>query len=392
VTSQVFLPEQLVQRVHRTATRLVLAVTGGGSGAIAELLRVPGASRTVLEAVVPYARGSLAGFLGGECEQLCSDRTARAMAMAAWQRAVKLVDESADGEPDGTQRTAGVACTASLASDRPKRGPHRAHIAVQTEATTRTASVNLAKGHRSRSEEEDLIARLVLNHVASACGVEQSLSLDLAQGERVETACTHAEPDWRDLLLGRIDATCAGGPPPVEKHHTSGAVFPGAFDPLHEGHRRMAEVAAEWLGTAVEFELSIENVDKPPLDYTEIARRRSQFSPTQPLWLTRAATFFDKSQIFPGASFLVGADTIVRVADARYYGGDEAACRNAIESIAQRACRFLVFGRFFNGTFQSLKDLDLPSNLQAICQEIPEHKCRIDVSSTEIRQGKTRPG
>ena len=35
--------------------QLVVAVTGGGSQAIADLLTVPGASATVLEAVVPYS-------------------------------------------------------------------------------------------------------------------------------------------------------------------------------------------------------------------------------------------------------------------------------------------------------------------------------------------------
>ena len=66
---------------------MVLAITGGGSGAIADLLEVPGGSRTVLEAVVPYSAAALVEFLRGKPEQFCSARTARAMAMAAFQRA-----------------------------------------------------------------------------------------------------------------------------------------------------------------------------------------------------------------------------------------------------------------------------------------------------------------
>ena len=47
--------EQLVQQIHDSPTRIVLAATGGGSRAIADLLEVPGGSRTFLEAVVPYS-------------------------------------------------------------------------------------------------------------------------------------------------------------------------------------------------------------------------------------------------------------------------------------------------------------------------------------------------
>ena len=68
----------------------VIAVTGGGSEAPAQLLTVPGASRTVMEALVPYHPSALAEFLGGRPDQACSAKTARAMAMAAFQRAMKL--------------------------------------------------------------------------------------------------------------------------------------------------------------------------------------------------------------------------------------------------------------------------------------------------------------
>ena len=64
-----------------------MAVTGGGSRAISELLEVPGASRTVLEAVVPYAAPALIAWLGAKPEHFCEPRTARAMAMVGFQRA-----------------------------------------------------------------------------------------------------------------------------------------------------------------------------------------------------------------------------------------------------------------------------------------------------------------
>ena len=50
---------QTIAAMHGSGRKAVLAITGGGSGAIAELLRVPGGSRLLLEALVPYdARAS----------------------------------------------------------------------------------------------------------------------------------------------------------------------------------------------------------------------------------------------------------------------------------------------------------------------------------------------
>ena len=69
---------------------MVIAVTGGGSGAISSLLEVPGASASVLEAIVPYAATALADWLGGTPDHYCSERTARAMAMAAFERAANF--------------------------------------------------------------------------------------------------------------------------------------------------------------------------------------------------------------------------------------------------------------------------------------------------------------
>src|SRR5205823_7907670 len=88
--SFVSVSQTLIEQIHKSGRQLVLAVTGGGSGAISALLQVPGASASVLEAIVPYAATALADWLGGRPDQYCSERTARAMAMAAVERARQL--------------------------------------------------------------------------------------------------------------------------------------------------------------------------------------------------------------------------------------------------------------------------------------------------------------
>ena len=202
-----------------------------------------------------------------------------------------------------------------------------------------------------------------------------------------ETIVRHtqiAEPEWTRLLLG--ETKCIGcadaGVPRI--------VFPGAFHPLHHGHAKMAQFAAERLGGEVAYELSVTNVDKPPLDFVEIFERlrliREQ-DPARNVLLTAAPTFREKAALVPGATFLVGADTVVRIADPKYYRGDEGRRDQALAAIAQAGCRFLVFGRQLGERFTCLSDVALPAELQAICEEVSQGEFHEDVSSTELRRG-----
>ena len=380
---------QLVEAIHTRETKLVAAVTGGGSKAISQLLDVAGASRTILEAVVPYSSAALEQWLGGAPDRYCSEPTARSMAMAAWMRARQLATE----EP--AEFLLGVGATASLASDRPKRGPHRVHVAVQTAALTASYSLQMSKGSRDRKKEQWLAAKLILFAVGEACQVETSaaqaaLDVQLLENEQIEHSRRQAEAGWAEVLRGcqncvvvspRSRAT-TGTPPQPE------VVFPGAFNPPHIGHQRMAEVAATRLGSPVAFELSITNVDKPPLDYIRIHQRLETFQKwdhSATLLLTDAPTLLTKSFLFPGCTFVVGTDTMVRIADPRYYDGDQAARDAAVQSLAEQGCRFLVFGRRIENLFQGLSDLTIPDSLQALCDEVPESEFREDVSSTELR-------
>jgi nicotinamide mononucleotide (NMN) deamidase PncC len=353
--------------------RFVIAVTGGGSQAISSLLGVGGASRSILAAAVPYAPAALVEWLGGRPDEFCSSWTARSMAMAAYLRAQAY-------DPGAT--TCGVSCTASLVSDRPKRGPHRAHLAYQTATSTSAISLELEKGRRTRGEEESLVSDLLLNCVAEACGASSRMKLALADSEHVHSARVLAPTEQQELLRGQRHLLpllgAIGSPPPR-------AIFPGAFHPLHAAHRQMVALAREMLGCPIAYEISMVNVDKPPLDFIEIDARVSQFAARDALWLTRAPLYAQKAELFPGATFVVGADTLARIGQARYYDGT-ADMELAIATMASRGCRFLVFGRAIDGSFRTLANLQLPASLAAMCDDVPENRFRDEMSSTQLRR------
>src|SRR6476646_2251016 len=83
--------QQSIAGLHASGRKAALAITGGGSGAVAELLRVPGGSRLLIEAQIPYDAQALATFLGFAPAQACSSDTAIAMARTVRARAARLV-------------------------------------------------------------------------------------------------------------------------------------------------------------------------------------------------------------------------------------------------------------------------------------------------------------
>lgn len=346
-----------------------MACTGGGSSAIAQLLAVPGASRTLLEATVPYHEASLAEYIGGPPDRACSGKTARALAMAAFQRARRFA-------PD-TGPLLGVGCTAALTTDRQRRGADRCYVAIQTIDTTVEYSLALSRRRRDRAGQEALCSELVLCSIAAELGVDVTMPA-LSDDESLAVRVVSAEPEWRALFRGEIFVTRPG----IDE---GAVVFPGAFDPLHGGHRSMARIAGEITGKSVVLEISAFNVDKPPLDYVEMTSRQEGLENEFEFTFSNAPTFVEKSALFPGATFIVGSDTLERIAAPRYYHGSEALRDRAIDTIVSRDVRFMVFGRVADGVFKGLDEIEIPDRLRRISTAISEERFREDISSTHIR-------
>jgi len=372
--------QQLISQLHASGCKAALAITGGGSGAVGELLRIPGGSRLLIEAQVPYDTLALATFLGFAPAQACSADTAIAMARRARARAVRLV-------PAGT-KLVGLGATAALVSDRPRKGEHRFHIAFANSARIAHCTGILAKGRRDRAGEEDLVSRAIILWLAQACGISAPSPRSLLDADEHFVEAGVATLDTIDQLLAgevnRVTAqpdgqmTLSAPPYPV--------LLPGSFNPMHAGHVLLARVAEELRQQPLAFEISVTNVDKPPLAADTVRHRLAQFAWKSPVELTRAPTFVEKSRLFPGTTFVIGADTAERLVQPKYYGDDEARMHVALEEIGSSGASFLVAVRSdAAGRLRGLIDIPVPQRFADLFTQIPEDRFRLDTSSSEIR-------
>jgi hypothetical protein len=372
--------QQLISALHGSGRKAALAITGGGTGALGALLRVPGGSRLLIEAQVPYDALALAAFLGFAPEQASSSDTAIAMARTVRARAARLV-------PAGTDLI-GLGATAALVSDRPRKGEHRFHIAFANSAGIAHCTCVMAKGRRDRAAEEDLVSRAIVLWLARACGIAAPSPRSLLDADENYAETVVAAVGTIDqLLAGELDRVTVlpdgqmilSAPQPF-------VLFPGSFNPMHRGHELLARIAEEFRQQPLAFEISVTNVDKPPLAGETVRHRLAQFAWKSPVELTRAPTFVEKSRLFPGTTFVVGADTAARLFGPKYYGDDEARMHGALEEIANSGSSFLVAVRVdAAGRVRALNDIPVPRRYADLFTEIPEHRFRVDTSSSEIR-------
>lgn len=167
-----------------------------------------------------------------------------------------------------------------------------------------------------------------------------------------------------------------------------GVILCGSFNPLHQGHRHLLQVAKVMTQRRGIFELSIVNADKTAIEVKELENRLAQFSSDEQIIISKEPYFVDKSTLFPHCVFVLGYDTMIRLLNPKYYGGDVHQLYQVLGQIRKNDCRFLVAGRKVNDEFKTLSDINIDPKYRDLFTEIPEKVFREDISSSQLRANR----
>lgn len=343
----------------------VLAVTGAGSRALADLQGTPGCSRVLIEAFMPYRPVPLDRFMGQPFPSHASKDAARAMAWSAWRKTIQA----------GATDAVGVSCCAALATNRERRGDDRAHFGWCDGLTCRSWTMVLDKS-LGRAGQEALVSGALLALLADPD------SPGLPPEDVREAPGPLAEVLEGKRLWARVEADGA-----IRSAPAPDLVVSGSFNPLHAGHAGLARAAEQLTGRKAVFEITAVNADKPPMATGELLRRIRQFHGVGPLVVTRLGTFAAKADALPGAVFVVGHDTATRILEERFYQQNSGGLAGALDHLRRLGSSFLVAGRATeDGVYHSFDESLLPDKARGLFKPIPEGVFRLDISSTDIRR------
>jgi len=441
----------MLRRIHAKQAndirKLVLFVSGAGSMAVPWLFSQAGSSRHVLDARVPYdtqasrkltlPMHSLAfkdihfervghrvasekvntvlihEMFPENSSTMVSFHQARYLAVAAYREALTLQAASSIKKQLET-KCYGVGCTAAISSWKDRRGMNHAYISSWNGSTGHIQYIRMRKNLEERIGEEMLVSDYLMKNIAQAQGetYEEIDTTDVmeemaewsvrayTQQERLHRfISSHSKHELSDYLF--VSGGQYYGPQDlVLDKGVRILLYSGSFNPLHKGHENLARIALDVADAQLNqdqqercpyelvFEIALKNADKDPLsEHEEVLRRINQLADYH-LCLTKAPLFIQKARLFPGCSFVVGWDTIVRILDVKYYDGSRAKLIEAMVEFRQLNVQFIIAGRLDSKSskFMTLDDVEIPEGFEKMFVGIPEDWFREDISSTEIRK------
>ncbi|MGH9462239.1 MAG: hypothetical protein ACRD1X_13535 [Vicinamibacteria bacterium] len=370
---------------HPSKPWIYCVTSGAGASLQWTLWATPGASEYFAGGSFPYATYETDRFLGYTPESYCSPDEAVELALEAYCRACESL-------PEG-RTPVGLAVTASVASLREHRGDHRIHVAVATPKDVLRFTETLRKGVGLDARNND-------EHYATATA---SLLLSCAmEGKPLHWGPLACQPrltdaELRQLFFAHPYFGWNGRREKALPFTKDVVLLPGAFNPIHQGHRDMAIAVYGRTKKPVCYMITADSPHKPALTVQDLLSRAAMFRRerraaigVQVLFTEGDPLYIDKVRRFPGIGFAIGADAALRMLDPEWGPPIEPMLREFLEL----GTTFYVFRRSapyplreVNAASVLLRcdDLGVPRKYWDLFKPMNEEIT--DISSTQIREG-----
>ncbi len=360
---------QNIQDINNSPYKFYCSIAGGGQSFIGDFCSYAGASKSLIGALVPYDRTIFDNFIGCKINSYASPEGARKLAVASFLECLKAEVPK--------EFAIGIGASSSIATTNERAGKkHKFNVAAHTYKATYSIEAVVNQGS-SREEEEEIIKGMIYEMLLTISTQDsnfEDMREDLAKFdyEEGESAVFREakNPCFSGMFNKEIVYFSSLYPPPEI------AIFPGSFNPLHEGHKQIKSLAEKILDRKVYLEFSMKNTDKGALDFFEVQRRIEGLLGHFHI-IDTAATFVEKAEAYKSYNpiFIVGADTWNRIWDEKYGYTVE----YLEKFFDENNIKFLVFGRG-----QNILDRHQPFRILSDEAE----NFHMPISSTQIRQTK----
>lgn len=345
------IPISAIRDLQKSSFKFCIAITGGGAELFGDLLKHGGGSNFFVQGIIPYDTHSFQRFVGGNPDKFCSEEAARNLATTAFKECCKITKNN--------EKSIGIGATSSLTkyeNERENR-ENKIYVAYQTLTTTYTENLIFPQeGTKyTREEQETITSQIIFKMIRKACNLPIIPNI---LDKHTLSKVSYGRDDRTKVFSEQINLYSLH----INKNPiNTKLVFPGSFNPMHDGHKKLAEIAHKLYESPVDFEMSLINVDKPSLDYTSLdSRIGTIFQKKEPyfgkLHLTNAPRFVDKAELFPNSIFIIGYDTYERLCNPKYYDNEVDMINTLTKMRDLFKINFLIFHR-------NSENIDISKNL-----------------------------
>lgn len=313
--------KEIVDAINASPYKAYITATGGGSTFIGEYLNFGGGSNTILKFDVPYNQAFFNEFVGntGENYKYVSKQSAFDLGYESFQRAVDVTS---------IEHSIGIGVTCSLKKENEREGrEHR--VFIYGESLYHSVEISLTfKHNRTRIEEERIVSELMLLTLHTLILTVENFGDNQTF---LNSTITDLQSDDFLFTFKKKEILYTIYQTDLENINNTDypiTLFPGSFNPLHDGHKDMYHYATE-LGLDPFYELSLSNIEKKFVE--NLDDRINQFGCLGvPVIITDKAKIYDKIKLFTDnftrnkkINFIFGYDTWIRFIDPEFTTPEE---------------------------------------------------------------------